>query len=95
MGRLALILGAVAALILSGWDALLVPLSLLSALAVIFFLNLLHTSLWIIIFKQEGRQQRFSQLTPFLAAGFISTLLQIALMDWIRFTLTGTWAAIG
>lgn len=95
VGRLALILGAIAALILSDWDALLYPLALLSALAVLAFLTLLHTALWIIAFKQEGRQRRFAQLTPFLAAGFTSALLQIALMDWVRLALTGTWAGIG
>lgn len=95
VGRLALILGAIAALTLSGWDALLYPLALLSALAVPSFLTLLHAALWIIVFKQEGRQRRFVQLAPFLAAGFISALLQIALMDWARLALTGTWAAIG
>jgi hypothetical protein len=44
------------------------------------------------ITRQENRITRYSELIPFILAGFAIALLQISLMDLGRFWLTRTWS---
>lgn len=78
------------ALVLSGWPALLYPLALASALGVLAMLTLTMTVLVVIIAGQENRYERWKDaLTPLLV-GLALALLLIGLVDFVRYTLTGT-----
>jgi uncharacterized membrane protein len=71
---------------------LLYPLALLSAGNVLLLLGLVYTVVWILIFKRENRYHSFKDISGMLLAGFTTALVQIAIMDYGRFWLTGTWA---
>jgi hypothetical protein len=47
--------------------------------------------LLLILLRAENRYNQFSQLLLPLAGGFIIAMLQIILIDWLRFLITGTW----
>lgn len=67
------------------------PLALVSALGVIILLTMVYTMLWLMIFKAENRYNRINQLVIPLIGGFIVGLVQIGLLDLVRYLLTGTW----
>jgi uncharacterized membrane protein len=70
---------------------LLYPLALLSAVGVLVILTMVYCMLWIIVMRSENRYLNFKQLAFPLVGGFGLALLQIALLDYGRFLLTGTW----
>ena len=70
---------------------ILYPLSLLSVLNLLIILTAIHTILWVLLLKKENLFLNFSQLKTYMLCGFITVIVQIALMDFIRYQLTGTW----
>jgi hypothetical protein len=70
---------------------LLYPLALASAAGVLVLLSMVYGMIWLILFRAENRYLHFRQLLFPLAAGFGLALAQIALLDFIRYILTGTW----
>lgn len=68
------------------------PLALLSALGVLTLLTLCYTLFWILLLKRENSFSDWNALRGFLLAGLGTALLQIFLVDGMRFFLTGTWA---
>jgi uncharacterized membrane protein len=69
----------------------LVPLAIVSTAGVLVLLTMIYSILWLMLFKQENKFDRFSQIWLALVAGLTVGLLQIALIDALRFWLTGTW----
>lgn len=84
--------GIVDILILTRNTLILYPLALLSAAGVLITLTLIYTMIWLMITRKENMAAGFKQLVPFLIAGFATALLQISMMDAVRFWLTRTWA---
>ena len=77
-------------LVLSGWDILLYPLALLSAVAVLALLTSVNTVLAVILTGRENRVDTWQgALVPF-AVGFLLSIIEIGLIDLLRFQLTGT-----
>ena len=70
---------------------LLFPLAVLSSVGVLAILTLVYTIVWTMIVKQDNHFQSVRQLWMALLAGFITALLQIAVIDAGRFWLTGSW----
>lgn len=79
------------ALLLTGNPLLLYPLALLSAGSVLLILSIIYTIVWAMILRRENRFARLWQAWPLLVAGFGTALLQIGVLDALRFALTGTW----
>ena len=77
--------------VLSGSPLVLYPLSFISALGVIVLLTMIYSMLWLGLFRQENRFERIRQLWIPLTAGFALAMFQIAILDLIRFMVTGTW----
>lgn len=91
---LLLLEAGVVALVLTGWPALLYPLALASALGVLAPLALTMTVLVVITAGQENRYDRWRDaLTPLLV-GLSLAFLLIGLVDFLRYTLTGTMTGI-
>jgi uncharacterized membrane protein len=67
-------------------------LILLSTAGLLVLLTLLYSVIWILIRKKENRFQRLADLGWWILAGFGTALLQIALIDAVRYLLTGTWS---
>ncbi|HNB52538.1 MAG TPA: DUF2085 domain-containing protein [Anaerolineales bacterium] len=81
----------IALLVLTENPFILYPLALISAAGVLVILSMVYGMLWLIVLKAENQYTRLWQLITPLTGGFAMALLQIALLDWGRFILTGTW----
>jgi uncharacterized membrane protein len=78
-------------IILTENPIVLYPLSLVSAFGVLALLTLVYTMLWLVVFRKENSIKRINQLMLPLVGGFGMALLQIAVLDFIRYILTGSW----
>ena len=79
-------------LVLSGYPLLLYPLVLLSTGGLISLLTLVYTVIWILLKGRENTFGSWRELGWWITAGFGTAVLQIALIDAIRYTMTGTWS---
>jgi uncharacterized membrane protein len=77
--------------VLSENPLLLYPLALISAAGVLLLLSMIYTMLGLMMFKRENRFTQWRQLVFPFFLGFGFALLQIALIDYLRFTFTQTW----
>jgi hypothetical protein len=66
-------------------------LAILSVFTVVVILVIVYAALWMILTRREADLLSTRQLWPWLIAGLGSAFLQIALMDLLRYGLTGTW----
>jgi uncharacterized membrane protein len=67
------------------------PLALISAAGVMVLLTMVYTMVWAMIIHFENRAQHIGQLLFPLVGGFGLALLQIAVLDALRYFFTGTW----
>jgi hypothetical protein len=77
---------------LTGNPLILYPLILLSTGGLMVLLTLLYTVVWILLTRKENSFQHWGDLRWWIVAGFGTALFQIALIDFIRFSITGTWS---
>lgn len=68
------------------------PLALLSGAGVFLVLSIVYGVAWILITKRENTFLTVRSLWVPLTAGFLTALVQIGLIDALRFWITGTWA---
>lgn len=71
---------------------LLYPLAVLSALTVPIILGICYALIWVMIFHKENHYSSLKQAWVPLLAGFTTAMLQIGLIDLLRYQFTGTWA---
>jgi uncharacterized membrane protein len=67
------------------------PLALISAAGVIVLLTMVYTIILLMAVRKECQYTNFKELVFPLTIGFGMALMQIALLDFIRYWLTGTW----
>jgi hypothetical protein len=67
------------------------PFALISAVGVILILTLVYTMVWVVFLGTEHQYQRWSELLTPALGGFGFAILQIAILDFGRYWLTGTW----
>jgi len=79
-------------LILSENPLLTYPLILASTASLMILLTVLYTVIWILLRKKENTFTSWNELIWWGIAGVTSALTQIALIDLVRFLLTGTWS---
>ncbi|GAB4536358.1 MAG: hypothetical protein Fur0018_26950 [Anaerolineales bacterium] len=91
LGTLLLLAMFLDLLILSENPLILYPLALLSAAGVLVLLSMVYGMLWVMLWRIENRVERAAQLLPPLLVGLVFALLQIAVLDFLRYRLTGTW----
>ncbi len=70
---------------------LLFGFSLVSALGVLTLLTMIYSVFWLMLMKRDNHAVQFKELVFPLTLGFGTTILQIALFDFARFWMTGTW----
>ena len=78
-------------LVLTENPLFLYPLAIVSASGVLVLLTLIYTMIVVIVSKNENAYENFRQLTLMVIIGFIIALVQISVLDVLRFILTGTW----
>lgn len=78
-------------LVLTGNPMILYPLALISAAGVMVLLIMVYSMGWVMVFRLENR---FSSLASFilpLTGGFGMAVLQIIVLDVLRYVFTGSW----
>ena len=78
-------------LVLTENPIILYPLTLVSAAGVIVILMIVYCLILLVVFRAEHRYSQLSQLWLPLTAGFGIAILQIAMLDLVRYLITGTW----
>jgi len=80
-------------LILTEHPAVLYPIAIVSVLGVLSLLIIVFSMVWVLIMRLENAFDSLTQMwMPFLA-GMTLAFLMIAIIDLLRFSLTGTWGA--
>jgi len=79
-------------LVLSDNPLLLYPLILFSTGGLMTLLTLLYTVIWILLSRRENSFRGWGDLGWWMLAGFGTALFQIAMIDAVRFWITGTWS---
>jgi len=90
-GDLLPLVGVLALIVLglhSGTPLLLYPLALLSAVGVLSTLTMAYTMLLTVLLRQEGHRS-WGGVAPLLLLGFTCAMLQVALLDWLRYGAIG------
>lgn len=80
------------ATVLTGNPYILMLFAALTPLTVVAILMLVYCVLWLMLLKKDARLMTLQQSIPWLCIGFTTAMLQIGLMDALRFAITGTWA---
>lgn len=88
---IALIAFGIDALVLTENPMFLYPLAIISSLGVIVILTMVYCMVWLMILKRENRYQNITQLSLPLLAGFATAIIQIGVLDAIRYYFTATW----
>jgi len=92
LGMILLIAGFVDLGVLTEQPLVIYPASLLSALTVLVILAMVYTMVWVMILRRENAFQNWKDLWAFLVAGSGTALLQIMVMDLVRFGFFGNWS---
>lgn len=79
-------------ILLTGNPYILYPSALVSAAGVLIILTMIYTMLLLIMFKYENRYTSLNQSMLPLIGGFGLAILQIIILDVLRYSVTGTWA---
>jgi len=94
LGLLVLLEAGLIGLLLTRWSFLLYPLALLSALGVLALLTTVNSMLVLIIVRRENVAETWREAVVPLLAGFIVSLVQVGVIDIVRYMLTGTLSGI-
>jgi uncharacterized membrane protein len=78
-------------LVLTQSVIILLPAAIISTAGVVLLLTMVYTILWIRILGKENQFTNLSHITIYGIAGFLTAIIQIALIDLFRFIITGTW----
>ena len=78
-------------MVLTENPVILYPLSFISVGGVLMLLTMVYSMVWVMLFRAEGRFENLRQIIYPLLAGFMVALIQILIIDFFRFSLTGTW----
>ncbi|MFQ6102400.1 MAG: DUF2085 domain-containing protein [Anaerolineae bacterium] len=94
LGVLLLLEACLVGLVLTRWSFLLYPLALLSALGVLTLLTAVNSMLVVVIVRRENVVDTWREATIPLLAGFTVSLIQVSVIDVVRYALTGTLSGI-
>jgi uncharacterized membrane protein len=81
-------------LVLTNNPIILYPLAILSAVGVMILLTVVYTMVVVMIFKIENSFETGNKFIIPLVAGFMISLLQISVLDYLRYVITGSWSGI-
>jgi hypothetical protein len=90
LAGLVLLAGIVVLLVLSNQPVILYVLGLISAAGVVLVLTAINTTLMLIITRQDSRAENWIQTVLPLLIGMTLALIEIGLVSYARFSLTGT-----
>lgn len=82
---------ALALAALSGNILLLYPVAFISSATVLAVLTITYSVVWTMVQRKDNQYRILSEYRFNLLLGFITAVAQIALLDLIRYSMTGTW----
>jgi len=82
----------IGSLVLTGNPLILYPMILFSSAGLILLLSLLYAVIWVIVLKKDNTFNSWNELGWWVMAGFATAMVQIAVIDFVRFQLTGSWS---
>jgi hypothetical protein len=91
LSYLLIIIVVVCFLVLLERMSVLYVLSLVSILGILLLLSLVYTIVVVMIFRLENSFDNYRQLVFPLMTGFTIAMIQILLISFLRYKLTGTW----
>jgi uncharacterized membrane protein len=94
LGLLVLFEALMIGLVLTRWAILLYPLALLSALGVLTLLTTVNSMLVLLITRRDNMADNWRAGIIPLLAGFVVSLIQVGVIDLVRYALTGTFEGI-
>jgi len=94
LGVLVLLEAGLVGLTLTEWSFLLYPLALLSALGVLTLLTSVTSMLVVMLVRRENVVETWREAAIPLLAGLTVAFIQIGVIDWVRYVLTGTLSGI-
>lgn len=77
--------------VLSGIPLLLYPIAFISATTVLAVLTITYSVIWTMVQRKDNKYRILREYRFNLLLGFITAVAQIALLDLIRYSMTGTW----
>ena len=77
--------------LISGNVFFLFPFAVFSSLTVLIILSMIYAVVWVMLVKRENVFTSVQQSWVILLLGLTTAVIQIGLMDYGRFVLTGTW----
>jgi uncharacterized membrane protein len=78
-------------LVLTNNPIILYPMALVSAGGVLVLLTLVYSMVIVMLFKLENKYENVSKMITPLIAGFMIAFIQIFILDYLRFMITGSW----
>lgn len=94
LGTLLLLEASLVGLVLTQWSLLLYPLAVLSALGVLVLLTTINSTLLLTILRWENRVDTWREAAIPLLTGLTMALIQVGVIDAVRYALTGTLSGI-
>jgi hypothetical protein len=91
LGLMLLLAGLLDLVVLSENPLVLYPLALISAAGVLLLLTLVYTMVLVMLFRLENRYRAFWPMWALFVGGFGMALLQVGVLDLVRYLFTGTW----
>ena len=91
LGKMLVFAAILAALVLTENPLILYPLAIATTLSVFAILTLVYTSVVLAISRKENQATGWRDLLTPIVVGMTLAVIQIGIIDWIRYTLTGTW----
>jgi hypothetical protein len=83
--------GIISASIASENPLLVYPLALLSVASLLILLVMAYSLVWTMLLKRENTFTTWKQVRPVILLAGLTTFIQIAGIDALRYLLTGTW----
>jgi uncharacterized membrane protein len=80
-------------IILTEHPVIIYPIAIISVLGVLALLTLVFSMVWLLIMREENIFDSIKQMWLPFVAGTTLAFLMIAMIDLLRFKLTGTWGA--
>ena len=91
LGTLLVFTAGIILLVLTGNPLILYPLALISAFSVVLLLTVVYSTVVMTVLRRENQATQWRQLLVPLFLGWAIAVIQIGIIDLIRFWLTGTW----
>jgi len=94
LGVLVLLQAGIVVLVLTRWDFLLYPLAILGAAGVLALLTCVNGMLILMVTRRENVADTWRDSIIPLMAGLTLSLIQVGVIDFVRYALTGTLEGI-